>query len=112
MSNRKLPASLDLVRGEVLLGSIDVKPGGADFPWSSGVFHPTPEFGTVRNLFAHELALLRANEGDNSAQWDDWEAVYDELVGPGLKLRAADGGFEDGDLLIHIDGAEAWWRNE
>jgi len=112
MSTRKMPATLDLVRGEVLLGRIDVKPGRGDFPWSSGVFHPTPEFGVVRDLFAHELALLRANESDDSAQWDDWEAVYDKLVEPGLKLRTADGGYEEGDLLIHIEGTEAWWRNE
>jgi hypothetical protein len=112
MSNRKMPASLDLVRGETLLGRIDVKPGGGDAPWSSGVFHPTTEFGPVRELFVRELAMLRANEADDSAQWDDWEAVYDELVGPGLKLRTAEGGIEDGDLLIHIDGADAWWRTD
>ena len=111
MANRKIPASLDFLRGEVLLGRIDVKPNGGDPPWSSGTFHPTPEFAGVREMFARELALLKANEADDAAQWDTWEALYDALAAPGLRLRTADGGFEDGELLIHIDGTDAWWRD-
>ena len=71
-----------------------------------------PEFATVRDLFARELALLRANENDDAAQWDDWEEVYETLVEPGLKLRGAEGVLGGGDLLIHIDGNEAWWRSD
>jgi hypothetical protein len=112
MANRKLPPSLDLLRGEVLLGRIDVKPGGADGPWSSGTFHPAPQFASVRDLFARELALLKANENDDAAQWDDWEAVYDELAAPGLRLFTEEaGGAGHEELIIHIDGAEAWWRD-
>ena len=112
MSKQELPRTLELVRGDAILGTIDVKAGEADFPWFSGVFHPTPEFEHVRDLFAHELGLLRANTADDSAQWDDWEAVHEELHEPGLRLRSPDKSYEADEILIHIDGAEAWWRSE
>ena len=111
MSKRSIPSTLELVRGGDVLGTIDVKPGGADFPWSSGAFHPSPKFEAVRGLFERELALLRANTENDAAQWDDWEAVHEELHAPGLQLRGA-GAYAEEEILIHIDGAEAWWRGE
>ena len=112
MSKQQLPGTLELVRGNTLLGTIEVKPGEGDFPWYSCVFHPAAEFEPVRDLFKHELALLRANTSNDSAQWDDWEAVHAELHEPGLRLQAADKSYEADEILIHIDGAEAWWRSE
>jgi hypothetical protein len=97
------------VRGYDLLGTIDVKPGGGD-PWYSGVFHPTASFEKVRDLFEHELQLIRANTTDDPAQWDDWEAVNAELHEPGVRLQARDKSYIADDILIHIDRAEAWWR--
>src|SRR6187399_1488216 len=52
MSSRKMPVSLDLVRGDVLLGSIEIKPEAADFPWQAGAFRPSSAFEEVRSLFA------------------------------------------------------------
>ena len=112
MSKQQLPGTLELVRGNALLGTIKVKPGEGDFPWYSGVFHPTSEFELVRDLFEHELGLLRSNTANDSAQWDDWEAVHAELHEPGLRLQAPDKSYEASEILIHIDGAEAWWRGE
>jgi hypothetical protein len=112
VSKEKLPGTLELVRGDVVLGIIEVKPGEADYPWYSGAFQPTRAFDSVRGLFAHELELLRANTSDDSAQWDDWEDVHAELHDPGISLRAPDGSYEDTEILIHIDGEEAWWRGE
>jgi hypothetical protein len=109
---RKLPSTLELVRGNAILGTIDVKPGDADFPWFSGVFHPLAEFEAVRELFEHELQLLRANTTDDSAQWDVWETVNAQLHEPGLRLQAPDRSYATSEILIHIDGAEAWWRGE
>ena len=111
MPNRSIPATLELVRGGEVLGTIDVKPEAADFPWTSGVFHPSAKYEAVRGLFERELALLRANTEDDAEQWDDWEAVHEELHGPGLRLRGADAYAQD-EILIHIDGTEAWWRGE
>jgi hypothetical protein len=112
VSKNQVPGSLELVRGDAVLGTIDVKSDQADFPWFSGVFRPTAEFEPVRNLFDHELALLRANTADDAAQWDDWEAVHAELHEPGLSLRSPDRSYEADEILIHIDGSEAWWRSE
>ena len=111
MANRQLPRTLQLFRGEALLGTIDVKPGDGDLPWHTGTFHPREEFAAVRGLFDQELRLLRANEADDAALWDDWEAVHDELHEPGIRLEANDGAYTDDDLLIHINGPEAWWRS-
>lgn len=110
--SRNLPATLHLIRGATNLGTITVKPGGADYPWYNGAFEPTPEFSAVRELFEQELTLLRANESDDAAQWDEWEDVHAELHDPGLKLRAPDMSFQADEILIHLDGAEAWWRIE
>jgi hypothetical protein len=109
---QQLPGTLELVRGNALLGTIKVKPDDGDSPWYSGAFHPTSEFELVRDLFEHELALLRANTANDSTQWDDWESVHAELHEPGLRLQAPDMSYEANEILIHIDGAEAWWRGE
>jgi hypothetical protein len=106
------PPSLELVRGDDVLGTIEVKAGEADLPWYSGVFHPSPKFEDVRELFDYELKLLRANTTDDSAQWDDWEAVNAELHEPGLRLQARDRSYVADEILIHIDGSVAWWRSE
>jgi hypothetical protein len=112
VSKQQLPGTLELVRGNAVLGTIDVKSDEADFPWFSGAFHPTAEFELVRDLFDQELGLLRANTADDSAQWDDWEAIHAELHEPGLRLRSPDKSYEADEILIHIDGAEAWWRSD
>lgn len=112
MTKAQFPQSLRLLRGDALLGTIDVKPGDGDLPWRTGAFRPTSEFAAVRALFEKELRLLRANEADDSALWDDWEAVHEELHDPGIRLEAADRSYSADDILIHIDGSEAWWRSE
>jgi hypothetical protein len=112
VSKHQMPEFLDLVRGNVVLGTIDVRKGEADFPWYSGVFHAAAEFEQVRDLFERELALLKANTSDDSAQWDDWEDVHAELHEPGLRLEARDKAYSADEILIHINGNEAWWRSE
>jgi hypothetical protein len=109
---QQMPRTLELVRGDAVLGTIEVKPGEADFPWYSGAFHPTTDFEAVRGLFDHELRLLRANTTNDAAQWDDWESVHAELHEPGIRLMAADRSYAADEILIHIEGSVAWWRNE
>lgn len=106
------PLTLELVRGKELLGTIDVKPGGADLPWHTGAFHPTAHYESVRALFERELKLLRANTEDDESQWEDWEAVNEELHAPGLRLQSKDKSFVADEIVIHISDAEAWWRRE
>jgi hypothetical protein len=112
VSKQQMPKTLELVRGNAVLGTIEVNAGEADLPWYSGIFQPSTEFETVRDLFRHELELLRANTTNDSAQWDDWEAVHSELHEPGLRLQAMDHSYQADEILIHIDGTEAWWRIE
>jgi hypothetical protein len=112
MARHDIPGSLQLVRGEEVLGTIEVKAERADFPWHSGDFHPSAMFDGVRKLFENELQLIRANTTDDPAQWDAWEAVHAQLHEPGLRLQAPDLSYIDDDILIHIDGPVAWWRSE
>jgi hypothetical protein len=112
MARQEIPGQLELVRGDAVLGTIDVKPGSADLPWYSGAFHPSARFAEVRALFDNELQLIRANTSDDPAQWDAWEAVNARLHEPGLRLQAPDLSYVLDDILIHIDGSEAWWRSE
>ena len=112
MVSSQMPEVLSLIRGDTVLGTIKVNPGNADFPWFSGSFSATPAFEGVRDLFERELQLLRANENDDSATWDDWEAVHAELHDPGLRLSAPDSSYIADEILIHINGDEAWWRGE
>ncbi|MGZ5598820.1 MAG: hypothetical protein ACXWG3_19425 [Usitatibacter sp.] len=106
----QVPKTVELVRGYTLLGTIDVKPGEGDLPWHSGTFHPLAEFEAVRELFERELRLLRANTADDPGQWEEWEAVHAELHDPGMRLQSADKSWMADEILIHIDGQEAWWR--
>ena len=112
MSKQKLPETLQLVRGDAILGTIQVKPSEDESPWHSGEFRATEEFEPVRELFEHELKLLQANTSNDSAQWEDWEAAHAELHEPGLRLQAPDKSYQADEILIHINGAEAWWRIE
>lgn len=108
MKNGSIPGTLDLVRGNTVLGTVVVDAAACDFPWYAGSFKPTKEFEAVRGLFERELAVLRANTNDE--RWDEWEAMYDELADPGLRLQSPDGLYVADGLIIHVSGAEAWWR--
>jgi len=110
MSGQQIPDTLRLVRGGVMLGTISMKPLDPDSPWRTGAFAPSPDYESVRELFEHELRLLQANTSDDPEQWEDWEAVHEELHEPGLHLEAADKSVVADDILIHIDGNEVWWR--
>ena len=108
----QLPSTLNLVRGDIVLGTIAVNQTEADFPWFSGAFTAAPGFEEVRDLFERELKLLRANSTNDSKKWDDWEAVHAELHDPGISLRSPDASYTAEEILIHINGSEAWWRGE
>jgi hypothetical protein len=112
MPKQQMPGKLQLMRGDVMLGTIAVKPVDSGSPWRSGGFQPSPAFDSVKDLFEHELRLLRANTADDPAQWDAWEDVHAELHDPGLRLEAEDKSFVADEILIHIEGSEAWWRGD
>lgn len=110
MPTKSVPKSLELVRGGALLGTIEVNPAHSDFPWYGGTFKPSDRYEAVRDLFERELHLLRVNQDDDSAQWEEWESIYAELSEPGLLLQSPDGSYVADELLIHVDGVDVWWR--
>jgi hypothetical protein len=94
----------DLYRGDDRLGTVTMKSELCDFPWYGGSFQAAPAYAAVKQLFSEELRLLQADE------MDAWEEVWAEIEEPGLKLLPTDGGAAISELLIHLDGEEAWWR--
>ena len=79
-----------------------------DFPWCGGVFCPSEHFAEVRPLFDEELRLL--NDSTDDSQWGDFDAVWDQIRQPGLRIVREDGSLHTDDPLIHIDGSKTWWR--
>ena len=75
MSKHELPATLELY-GKCGPGHHRGERGRVRAAVVHGAFHPAEEFELARDLFDHELGLLRANTADDAAQWDDWEAVH------------------------------------
>jgi hypothetical protein len=41
---------------------------------------------------------------------DEWEAAWDQIAAPALRLEPTDGRGPIVEFLVHIDGEEAWWR--
>ncbi|RLK54529.1 hypothetical protein [Actinokineospora cianjurensis] len=89
-----------LLRGTDLIGEITIT--DRDFPWLYGDFTAHPGFAEFQPLFAEELELLNADD-DHEA----WESVYEKVTGS-LALVSPDGPVTH--FLLHIDGAEAWFR--
>ncbi|MEV0179765.1 hypothetical protein AB0I54_10760 [Streptomyces sp. NPDC050625] len=81
--------------GEILIDDMD-------FPWLSGRFTPGPAFGSVRELFARELALA-----DRDDDWELWEEAYEEIRRR-VSLSSPDGPVPE--FLLHIEGDRAWFR--
>jgi hypothetical protein len=91
-----------LVRGDEVLADLVVT--DADFPWLTAEVRPKAGFEEVRPLF------------DDEARWADvmdeepeqWEAAY-HRVRAAVRLLAP-GGRPVPEFLLHIEGAQAWWR--
>lgn len=91
-----------LYRGDELLADLVVT--GGDFPWLNARVDAYGAFEEVQTLFADELRLIE----DIDDEPDAWEAAYDAIRAT-LTLRYPDGR-EVPELLLHIDGRDAWWR--
>jgi hypothetical protein len=91
-----------LVRGDELLAELVVN--GGDFPWLNAEVRPAAGFAEVRPLFDDEIR--RADLMDEEPE--QWEAAY-RRVREVVRLLAPDGQPVP-EFLLHIEGAEAWWR--
>ncbi|CAM5374877.1 hypothetical protein SAVIM338S_01591 [Streptomyces avidinii] len=87
------------------LGVVTVE--SADFPWLYGRFAPEPGFEQVRPWFEAVQSVL-AEEIDGERFGERFDAVY-EPIAEQLTLVMPDG-VPASDFLLHIDGAEAWFR--
>lgn len=76
----------------------------ADFPWLNAHVAPTAGFDDLRPLFAEELSRLDHLDEDA----ESWERSYD-AVRSAVRLHYPDGR-EVPEFLLHVNGAEAWWR--
>lgn len=94
-----------LVRQGVPLGAVTVE--SADFPWLHGRFAPEPGFGRVASWFEAVQKMMAAETDD-----DSFGERFDEVYAPiaeHLTLLSPDG-LPVADFLLHIEGAEAWFR--
>ena len=91
-----------LFRGKKLLGIVIHEID--DFPSHKGIFKPADDFWPVARLFEREINLLKSGE------MVEWRIIRDELIAPGLELRASEGKSRTIiNPIIHIDGSEVWW---
>jgi hypothetical protein len=87
--------------GQVLA---DLVVTGDDFPWLNARVNPREGLADVRPLFAEDLRLLDRIDDDV----ESWERAY-RAIRQAVTLRDPEG-HEVREFLLHIDGAEAWWR--
>lgn len=78
---------------------------GIDQPFVQCTFEATPAFESVRSLFDEELRLV------NDDQIDEWMVAYERLTARGLRLRSVATGEAVEDVLVHVEGDRAWFRN-
>jgi hypothetical protein len=84
-----------------LLGELVLE--DTDMPWLLCHFAPTPAYAAVAPLFERELSLLRA--GDSV-----WREAYAAVTALRLQLRPQPIGASLQPLLLHVQGARAWFR--
>lgn len=87
------------------LGAVTVE--SADFPWLHGRFAPEPAFEQVRPWFEAVQAEM-ADEIDVERFGERFDVVYAPIAEQ-LTFVMPDG-VPASDFLLHIDGAEAWFR--
>lgn len=91
-----------LFRGDELLAELIVT--GGDFPWLNAEVRPAAGFSEVRALFDEELRPLDHLDEEP----EQWEAAY-RHIREVMRLLAPDGQPVP-EFLLHIKGADAWWR--
>ncbi len=76
-----------------------------DFPWLTAIVHPHAGFEVVADLFREELRQMEALTNE---ELPAWVAAYDAIRAQTTLLHPD--GKAVPEYLLHIDGAEAWWR--
>jgi hypothetical protein len=96
----------ELVRGDAVLGVVALDPAECDFPWRGGWLEPAPGFAAAEPLFRAWERLVEADQLGEEA-----EAVIQEIVRPGIRLRPLVGGPPQEVEVIRIDAdRRVIWR--
>jgi hypothetical protein len=92
---------LELIRGGVCLGRIEIDPREGDFPWRSGRFQPFEAFTKVQPLFERLTRLT----GDERELDEAAAAAHEAVVAPRIVLQdlATNASYETDAILIDGD---------
>lgn len=97
----------ELRKGREVLGRLVSH--GWTYPWARCDFEPTPQFDRYRRLFTGYFDLLEPG-ADSPEHWDEWETVYDKIVGEGLTfVPVSDAARQLRDDLLAGEGDKAGW---
>lgn len=77
----------------------------ADFPWRHARVEPAEGYDAVAPLLAEEARLADAMDDEATPEW---ESAHQRLRAA-TRLTRPDGSPVP-EYLLHVDGAEAWWR--
>ena len=78
----------------------------AEHPCVEAECRTSPEFESVRHLFARELELLEIDAEPENAEWAD---IWNELSAPGIFVESMDGRKRINVLWVHVQDGRAWW---
>lgn len=95
---------LQLRRGEVLLGHLDVD--YVDQPLFICTFTPSATFESLRLLFDTDARLI-SNQNRNAADEEALRGVMEQIRCLDLRIIGLNG--EADDFVLHIDGKRAWF---
>lgn len=96
----------ELRSGESSLGVVTLDPAECDFPWLGGWLVPAAAFAEVQPLFQEWERLLEAEDFGEAS-----EAVFEQIVRPGIRLIPHTGGPPQEVSGIRIDAERrVFWR--
>jgi hypothetical protein len=95
----------ELRRGDAILGIVTLDPAECDFPWQGGWLEPAPAFAEVEPLFQEWERRLEAEDYGEAS-----EAVFEQIIRPGIRLIPLAGGEsqEVGGIRIDAVGRVIW----
>ena len=86
------------------MGVVTFLPEGSDFPWKCGSLEASEHFAGIRSLFDRAAELIEQED------FDTLETVLQEIMRPGIELKALENGkVEQLDGII-IAGNRVRWR--
>jgi hypothetical protein len=95
----------ELIRGEAVLGVVELDAAEDNFPWHAGWLQPTPAYGEVKPLF-DRLCLMHEKDGFT----EESGIVFKEIIEPGIQMRCIEDNTSVSIEGINIEGNRVSWR--